>query len=645
MTPVFIAPCGWSALSREQQLAIGRLATPGAVWVAPYEDAEPLGLRHEPIRQQRPLELWAGWLDELSEPTLVAVHPTAEPIAISRRHPVALIDADADTASEATVALALRSTWIAVRTEHPVSSAVSQDRVVALNDHDGALSLPEVTPLATRTTYHRLLTAELFNRDAIARDELRELEGVSAYRRLRIENRLTEEAPSAIDLAAECGRRGDHRGAALASYAEGIPAPAELVDAPGLIAELVELQSVERVSDIFSHRFASDPTAPDWARHIVLAALLQRLPADLADRAIAARTLSLVDELDDLSGLSPDQVEAIGRLAGAESALRTVATVGKPFSAMAANHQFRQRTFDSGGFVDPASVRKDIAKVDDQAWHVGLWHAGLAYWERLTGSDWKLTDGDPPAPAPSAAPRGLDADEISEAERVAKQALADGDTSDAIFRFDQVRAECIARGPGARTIELASRLNLAAAMKAAGHKVDAWAPLVLSAIADVRPPADLVRLRNLQQDLSRAIDEEGDTARRRAHSLESEVARGERTSAAVVAEIDTLVSHTGLWRSASSYWERAAGSAWSGQHFAPPPPKGWLPGSVNAQQSLARMLLRLRLWVGWALSQGGAPPERWQPLIGSVLSEVGPPGPLAATRARLLASAPKRSER
>ena len=164
MTPVFVAPCGWEGLSPTQQAAIQRMDTARAIWVAPIA-SEPVGwARMQPLLALRPLELWAHWLSEVSDPSSSRRSSSAEPLVLSRRHRTALIDTSSAPVCEQTVAIGLRADWVVVPASHPLTRVGLAERIVVVDAEAEPVKLPEVTRQVDRSSYHRLRTAELFNR-------------------------------------------------------------------------------------------------------------------------------------------------------------------------------------------------------------------------------------------------------------------------------------------------------------------------------------------------------------------------------------------------------------------------------------------------------------------------------------------------
>ena len=153
-TPIFIAPCGWDGLGVSQRQAIERLATDDSVWVAPTEGTQPSGFRYEPLTQLRPLELWALWLLDIDSPVLVAAHPSAEPVAISRRYPIALIDTSETSKDDRLVALAMRSSAVAVPAGHPLVLAVNSECLIDIDAE--TQSWPDVSAQPDRSPYHEI---------------------------------------------------------------------------------------------------------------------------------------------------------------------------------------------------------------------------------------------------------------------------------------------------------------------------------------------------------------------------------------------------------------------------------------------------------------------------------------------------------
>jgi len=655
-TPVFIAPFGWDALGASQRRAIEQSATDDSVWVAPVEGTRPLGFRYEPLRQLRPLELWAPWLLEIDSPVLVATHPAAEPVALSRRYPIALIDTSERFEDDRLLALAMRSSAVVVPADHPLVLAIDVDRLIDI-DAEGQ-SWSGLSALPDRSRYHEVLSAELFNRFEIAREQLGHLEFLGPYRRTQIAQRLSEPDDRAEPLDAQLADEGDLRGAALEAHAKGGAREYELGPEHGLIATIVGLRMVTATSELAQHVFARDPATPEWARRLLLTRLLNSLESDDSiDPALQADVTKLLDRLEDVSRLSVAQISTVGKLDGTLDLLRRVSETGSTFSAMAARDELQRLDFRAGRHVDEAGIRSDIAEIDAQSWHESLWQAGPAYWDRLSTDDWVQHLPTRAAPLPNAQAVRLTNLEIAELDRTARELLASGDARQAAELFDRVRAESLSTDPPSLTTEIAARLNQAAAMDQAGQDPALSKALVLSAIDDVRPALDLVRLRYRRIALLAEVQ---------AATIASDAEHG-RPPSELVASIDDLALRPALWRSASRYWERATGSPWSGQEFqSPEPPNRSLPGPIGWQLRLGRLLLKARRWrlaawwysqlrtsanthqpplvtteqaarvnAGWALSRSGGDPAVWQQLIGSVLTEVAPEATIVSLRAEL----------
>lgn len=666
-TPVFIVPCGWDALGASKRRAIERLATGDSVWVAPTEGARPVGFRYEPLRHLRPLELWAPWLLDIDSPLLVAAHPTAEPVAVSRRYPIALIDTSERSEDDRLMALAMRSSAIAVPADHPLALAVDGDRLIDIEAE--AQSWPDVSAHADRSPYHEVLSAELFNRFEKAREQLEYLDFLGPYRRAHTVRRLSEPDDRAELLDVHLADEGDLRGAALAAQARGEAGGYQLGPEHGLIATIVGLGEITAPSELAQHAFAMDPASPEWARRILLTQFLLLLESvDDVEPALQANVVSLLKLLEDVSRLSVAQVSAIGRLDGAQDVLRKVSETGSHFSAMAARQELQRLDFHAGRHVDEVGIRNDVAEIDSQSWHEGLWQAGPAYWGRLSTDAWQRYLPADKAPPPVASPSGQTNLEIAELDRTARELLASGDAARAAELFDRVRAESLATEPPSLTAEIAARLNQAVAMDQDGQDPALSKALILSAIDDVRPALDLVQLRDRRLALLAEVEADENRSARFAASIAYEAERG-RPPSELVTLIDDLALHPGLWKSASRYWEQAAESPWTGQETRPPePPSRSLPGPIGWHQGLGRVLLRARRWrlaawwysqlrkrasshqpplvtaeqaarvnAGWALSRSGGDPAKWQQLIGSVLTEVGPEATLVTLRADLVA--------
>ena len=189
-------------------------------------------------------------------------------------------------------------------------------------------------------------------------------------------------------------------------------------------------------------------------------------------------------------------VSAIGRLGGAQDLLRRVSETGSDFSKMAARQELERFDFHAGRQVDEVGIRNDIAEIDAQSWHEGLWQAGLAYWDRLSTDTWQQYLPTNEGPLPAARATGQTNLEIAELDRTARETLASGNAVEAAELFDRVRAECLATDPPSLTTEIAARLNQAVAMHQAGQDPALPKVLVLSAIDEVRPAMDLVHLRD-----------------------------------------------------------------------------------------------------------------------------------------------------
>ena len=662
--PVFIAPCGWDALAAPQRRAIERLATENSIWVAPTEGTRPTGFRYKPLRQMRPLELWAPWLPDIDSPVLVATHPTAEPIALSRRYPIALIDTSEKVYDDRLFALAMRSHAVALPTGHPLILAVDVDRLIDIDAE--RQTWPVFKAKLDRTPYHEVLSAELFNRTEKAREHLEHLNFLGPYRRSQITQRLCGPASRTELHAALLADEGDLRGAALEAYAKGEAGKYKLGPEHGLIATITGLGGVCVPDELAQHASAIDPAAPEWAWRRLLARFLDLLESvDEVKPVLQENVGKLLARLEDVSRLSVAQVSAIGRLNGAHDVLRQVSETGSGFSAMAARHEIQEFDFRAGRYVDEADIRNDIAEIDAESWHQGLWQAALTYWDRLSTDSWLQFSPAGEAPRPTTRATGRTNLEIAELDRAARELLAAGDAAQAAELFDRVRAESLATDPPALTTEIAARLNQAAAMDQAGQEPTLPRALILSAIDDVRPALDLVRLRERRVALLAEVQADEDQSRFAA-TLAYEADRG-RPPSEILASIDELALHPRLWISASNYWECATQSPWTGQEFQPPePPSLYLPGPIRWQLRVGSLLLRARRWriaawwychlrakasscqppmvtteqaarlnAGWALSRSGGDPAVWQQLIGSVLTEVRPETPLVALRVRL----------
>ena len=666
-TPIFIAPCGWDGLGVSQRQAIERLATDDSVWVAPTEGTQPSGFRYEPLTQLRPLELWALWLLDIDSPVLVAAHPSAEPVAISRRYPIALIDTSETSKDDRLVALAMRSSAVAVPAGHPLVLAVNSECLIDIDAE--TQSWPDVSAQPDRSPYHEILSAELFNRFEVAREQLEHLEFLGPYRRAHTARRLSEADNQTELLDARLADEGDFRGAALEAHAKGETDGYHLGPEHGLIATITGLGKVTDPRELARHTFATNPEAPAWARRLILTQFLKVLALDdQVEPALHQSTLRLLSLLEDVSRLSVAQVSAIGRLGGAQDLLRRVSETGSDFSKMAARQELERFDFHAGRQVDEVGIRNDIAEIDAQSWHEGLWQAGLAYWDRLSTDTWQQYLPTNEGPLPAARATGQTNLEIAELDRTARETLASGNAVEAAELFDRVRAESLATDPPSLTTEIAARLNQAVAMHQAGQDPALPKVLVLSAIDEVRPAMDLVHLRDRRLALLAEVEADENRSTRFAASVAFDAKRG-RPPSELVALIDERALHPALWRSASRYWEQATESPWAGQEFQPPePPSRSLPGPIRWQLKLGRLLLKARRWrlaawwyshlrtsassrqpplvtteqaarlnAGWALHRSGGDTAVWQRLIGSVLTEIGPEAMLVTLRADLVA--------
>jgi hypothetical protein len=335
---------------------------------------------------------------------------------------------------------------------------------------------------------------------------------------------------------------------------------------------------------------------------------------------------------------------------------------------MAARHELQRFDLHAGRHVDEVGIRNDIAEIDAQSWHDGLWQAGQAYWDRLSTDTWQQYLPTNEGPLPAARAVGQTNPEIAELDRTAREMLASGNAAEAAELFDRVRAESLATDPPSLTTEIAARLNQAVAMHQAGQDRALSKVLVLSAIDEVRPALDLVQLRDRRLALLAEVEVDENRSTRSAASIAFDAKSG-RPPSELVALIDDRALRPGLWRSASRYWEQATESPWAGQEFQPPePPSRSLPGPIGWQLRLGRLLLRARRWrlaawwyshlrksasshqpplvtteqaarvnAGWALHRSGGDTAVWQQLIGSVLTEVGPEATLVTLRADLVA--------
>ena len=445
-------------------------------------------------------------------------------MAISRRYPIALIDTSETSKDDRLVALAMRSSAVAVPAGHPLVLAVNSECLIDIDAE--TQSWPDVSAQPDRSPYHEILSAELFNRFEVAREQLEHLEFLGPYRRAHTARRLSEADTQTELLDARLADEGDFRGAALEARAKGETDGYHLGPEHGLIATITGLGKVTDPRELARHTFATNPEAPAWARRLILTQFLKVLALDdQVEPALHQSTLRLLSLLEDVSRLSVAQVSAIGRLGGAQDLLRRVSETGSDFSKMAARQELERFDFHAGRQVDEVGIRNDIAEIDAQSWHEGLWQAGLAYWDRLSTDTWQQYLPTNEGPLPAARATGQTNLEIAELDRTAgrrsplETPLRQLNYSiacepnvgyrPAIYNRDRSPTQ-----PGGRYAPGRPRPCL--------PKV-----LVLSAIDEVRPAMDLVHLRDRRLALLAEVEADENRSTRFAASVPSTQSAGD----------------------------------------------------------------------------------------------------------------------
>lgn len=515
-TPVFVSTVGWDALDAQVRDLIQDVIEQGSTVLATPDGRGPeiSGLGTRVAATDRPLELQraaAGWLAQVDEPVLIATHVTAEPVVLSRRYPCGLIESRRHPRPTGQfVALIDRCGLIVGTQDLRQEFDIPNERFADLRTVDGSRFIrlvDELIPRAPDVALHRSLTAELFGRVSIAAEQVSLISAQTPYTRHRIRERLRGES-SPQELISECLAVHDEKGAAIASVMGGGSLPIDMIsNLPGLIKTLVSLLSATTLSEVLRYPEAQQfASTSSWTQRLVLMRALDLLgdggsvaPSEVSQclEMLAASSLE--------PDLGPDHIAAIGALDDRPPGfLEKVAETGSRFTAMAAELEMSRCALERGERVGVERLKAAIDEIDAESWHPGLWRSGLKYWADMTSRSWNLegshlTPPEPLAKASSAA--------IGDIDAAAREALAAGDYRSAIAGFETARVACLATNPPTGTTELAARMNIGWTLWEAGYAEGTWAPYMCSALEDVRPSAELVRLRTRLEHVVAQADE------------------------------------------------------------------------------------------------------------------------------------------
>lgn len=149
-----------------------------------------------------------------------------------------------------------------------------------------------------------------------------------------------------------------------------------------------------------------------------------------------------------------------------------------------------------------------IDQIDRRSTHPGLWHSGLAYWTRITGSRWNGSPIDPSPPTVQVGKSPETAESVAAMERMAKRALSQRRRRRAARLFNGVRVGALRHDPPLRSTEQAARLNIGWILAGRRRPESEWRPFITSVLEETRPERPLVELR---AELAGMLEARGET--------------------------------------------------------------------------------------------------------------------------------------
>jgi hypothetical protein len=437
-------------------------------------------------RPDIPIELQPQVPADLTDDgVIVLLDPEAADAAISHRMP--LICWDVPETRRGLSLRAMASVVVGRQNEPP--AGCHRARYVEIGELD-ATSVNDLLDRATRPRHseaiHRVVRAEIFDQldeqspglgsvgSDVPDSVRRRFDGAS--RRRPGGRRVGRPGRSVVALAREDGE-------AFGSVESS------------LLSIMVSLKGCDTVDELLEHDTVKHSDhASKWAVRLAARRFIHLADegnyASLRSRP-GARTLLAVEGVGESIGF--DDLVALVDVPGIpESFWRDV---GRNPSSLKATVAVVALALRGDEELTPSEIAAFIGRIDDHAWHEGLWQAGLRYWEQADGSSWEPRI-DPDAPPLQDVPRGDDRP-ATEVDETARSALAAGEHERAIAAFEVVRAKTADPDGAPVPTEIAARLNIGWALWDSGADRSRWEPYLSSALHEVMPPPEMVRLRNI----------------------------------------------------------------------------------------------------------------------------------------------------
>ena len=607
------------------------------------------GLRTLPVSLDRPLELSLARREEVRAEELlyVAVGFSADTATITRAIPTVYLDLGHGP-TEARQALIERASTViggsklaAQFGRHP-NTVIEIDTLAPAELRQAVLG---AEPPVDRSPLHRCLSAETFNRTTLAIEEAPAVTMVSAYVRDRIHDRLEIERHRGV------GDVLDELAHVVATGRQQTP-PAHRFR--GVYATIARIHRHKDAGSLLSDPMLGDAEVASVAirrflQHRALSLLTDA--SELTEESLQ-RLEELLPDTERVDFFGPDQVVAAARLRKAP--LRLLARIrdeAGPEAALAARFELIRLAGSATGWVEPELFDQMLDEVDELSWHPSLFQAGLRYWSTMVGDEWGL-DGPSEMPPIAAHGEPLPLDQVAHVEAEAKSATARGDYTASIQLFEQVRLASLTHQNHPVTTEIAARMNIAWARWERGDRQEQWQPYISSALADVKPRDELMRLRHR---IKATRDEIASSPGGRNLQLDSDlrayIEAGVVDPGAVISHIDSLAVRRGVWRAGIAHFQAITGDQWTGAVAIKRRNNVLLHLWRGAWRRIDRVYVRqlhrrsklvtadrlLRLQIARRKAKLGLPPAWWQPTFAKILQENGPPDDLVAVRAAAVA--------